>query len=51
MPDARPLTPALPPLELVPQFDTLILFRPRDVPHGVSRVTAAHGKARFTVTA
>jgi hypothetical protein len=38
-------------LELAPQFNTLILFRPRDAPHGVSKVTAARGKTRFTVTA
>jgi hypothetical protein len=38
-------------LELAPQFNTLILFRPRHAPHGVSRVTAAKGKTRFTVTA
>ncbi|MDP1829142.1 MAG: 2OG-Fe(II) oxygenase [Archangium sp.] len=38
-------------LELAPQFNTLILFRPRNAPHGVSKVTAARGKTRFTVTA
>jgi hypothetical protein len=38
-------------LELAPQFNTVILFRPRNAPHGVSRVTAARGKARLTVTA
>ena len=37
-------------LELAPQFNTVILFRPRKAPHGVSRVTAAKGKTRFTVT-
>jgi hypothetical protein len=38
-------------LELAPLFNTMILFRPRDAAHGVSRVTAARGKTRFTVTA
>lgn len=38
-------------LELAPMFNTLIMFRPRGAPHGVSRVTAARGKTRFTVTA
>ena len=34
-----------------PRFNTLALFRPRDAPHGVTRLTAARGKTRFTVTA
>ena len=38
-------------LELAPMFNTMILFRPRNAAHGVSRVTAAKGKTRFTVTA
>lgn len=38
-------------LELAPVFNTLILFRPRGAPHGVSKVTAPRGKTRFTVTA
>ena len=37
-------------LELAPQFNTVILFRLRKALHGVSRVTAAKGKTRFTVT-
>ena len=38
-------------LALAPQFNTLMLFRPRNAPHGVSKVTATRGKTRFTVTA
>lgn len=38
-------------LVLAPRFNSLILFRPRNAPHGVSQVTAARGKTRFTVTA
>ncbi len=37
-------------LVLPPVFNTLILFRPRNAPHGVARVTASRG-TRFTVTA
>ncbi len=38
-------------LELAPIFNTMIMFRPRGAPHGVSKVTAPRGKTRFTVTA
>ena len=38
-------------LALAPIFNTMILFRPRDAPHGVSKVTAMKGRTRFTVTA
>ncbi len=34
-----------------PTFNTLALFRPRNAPHGVTRLTAPRGKTRFTVTA
>lgn len=34
-----------------PRFNTLALFRPRNAPHGVTRITAPRGKTRFTVTA
>lgn len=34
-----------------PRFNTLALFRPRNAPHGVTRLTAPRGKTRFTVTA
>jgi len=32
-----------------PRFNSLALFRPKDVPHGVSRITAK--KTRYTITA
>lgn len=40
-------------VELVvpPRFNSVALFRPRNAPHGVTRITAPRGKTRFTVTA